>query len=148
MRTLPAGLALLALLTVPSPTSTPPVACESPAVEIRLGQEVRSRIAATSRPYPANATYYCVNVPEGTRQVTMTLGGMSVDLDLYVAYGTIRLLQGADISGGENYQWKSNEFGTVAEHVTLSRPQAGMYYIEIVSYEGEGSDFTFRAATN
>lgn len=129
------------------PRETVPIAadCDSPAVEIQLGQDVRSAIQATTRPYPATATYYCVVVPAGTRRVTMTLGGMTTDLDLYVGHGSIRTVQGVDLSAGQNYQWKSNDFGTGDERVVIERPQAGTYYIEIASYEGAGSNFTFRA---
>lgn len=122
-----------------------PASCEAPAQPAALGATVESELRATTAPYPANATYYCVSVPDGAQSLTLELGGLSADLDLYVAHGTIRTLQGADISGGENFQWKSNAFGNGDERVVIDAPQPGIYYVEIVSYEGNGSRFRLTA---
>jgi hypothetical protein len=113
-------------------------------VPLALGASVNGDITAASS-YPANARYYCVNVGEGVSQVTMELSGMSVDLDLYVGHGNLDSVQGVDISAGENYEWKSNAFGTGNEQVMISTPRPGIYYAEIVSFEGQASNYTFSA---
>jgi hypothetical protein len=115
--------------------------CDSPAVPLALGASVSGDIAAASA-YPANARYYCINVGEGVPSVTMELSNMTVDLDLYVGRGTIASVQGVDVSAGETYEWKSNAFGTGNETVTIPTPQPGVYYAEIVSFEGQASTYT------
>ncbi len=123
-------------------TAAAPASCDNPAQPIALGSTTQSQLAATRNPYPANATYYCVDVPGGTRNVTIQLSGLSADLDLYVGHGAISTVQGVDISQGQNYQWKSNAYQNVDETVEIANPQAGIYYIEVVSFEGNGSNFT------
>ena len=115
--------------------------CDTPAVQIGLGQSVDSELQPTGEPYPGNATYYCVAVPGGIDRVTIDLTGFFVDLDLYVGFGSIESVQGVDISRGETYEWKSNDFGTVDERVVISGPEPGVYYIEIASYDNESSPF-------
>ena len=115
--------------------------CDAPAVPLALGASVSGDIPAASG-YPANARYYCVNVGQGVQSVSIDLTGMSVDLDLYVGSGNLQSVQGVDISAGENYEWKSNEFGTGDEHVVIQNPPAGVYYVEIVSFEGQASPYT------
>ncbi|OFW52479.1 MAG: hypothetical protein A2V75_04435 [Actinobacteria bacterium RBG_16_70_17] len=122
------------------------ITCDAPAVAIGLGMAVESALEATSDPYPATATYYCVGVPPGTDRVTIDLTGLSADLDLYVGFGSIESVQGFQSEAGETYDWLSNQFGTADEHVEITDPEAGVYYIEVVSYAGEASAFTLRAA--
>ncbi len=119
------------------------VACDAPAQAIAIGANVSAEITATRDAYPANARYYCINVPAGASSLTMTLSGMTTDLDLYVGHGTIQSVQGVDVTQGETYQWKSNAFGTGDESVVIAQPQAGVYYAEIVSYLGEASPYRF-----
>ena len=146
------ALAVFALLACngPSPnqqtaaSSAPAnVACESPAQAIAIGAEVSGEITATAEPYPANARYYCFAVGEGAPSVTLRLSGLTADLDLYVGSVSLRSVQGVDISRGQTYQWKSNDFGAGDEQVVIQSPAAGVYYAEIVSYEGAGSPYTF-----
>jgi len=120
-----------------------PAACDAPATPIATGVDISGEIAATRAPYPANARYYCFSLPEGASQATLRLSGLSADLDLYVGHGSITTVQGVDVSAGQTYQWKSNAFGTVDETVTITQPAAGVYYAEIVSYEGQHSPFVF-----
>ncbi len=122
------------------------VTCDPPAVAMGLGTAVESAMEATSDPYPATATYYCVGVPPGTSRLTIDLTGLSADLDLYVGLGSIESVQGFETQAGETYDWLSNQFGTGDERVEITDPEAGVYYIEVVSYAGEGSEFTLRAA--
>lgn len=119
-----------------------PASCDAPAAPMALGASVQAQLQATRQPYPANATYYCFAAPAGVQSITISLTGLAADLDLYVGYGSIRTVQGVDLSRGDTYQWKSNAFGSVDEMVTISAPQPGIYYIEIASYEGQASPFT------
>jgi hypothetical protein len=120
-----------------------PTQCDSPATPIATGVDIQGEIPATRAPYPANARYYCFNILEGAAQATLRLTGLSADLDLYVGHGAISTVQGVDVSAGETYQWKSNAFGNVDETVTIDQPAPGVYYAEIVSYEGNQSGFVF-----
>jgi hypothetical protein len=133
----PAAAASAAAQSAPAPA-----ACDPPAVGIAVGAPVQSQLQATSRPYPANATYYCFAAPAGAQSLTISLTGLAADLDLYVGHGSITTVQGVDLSRGDTYQWKSNDFGSGDEHVTINQPQPGIYYIEIASYEGQASPFT------
>ena len=117
------------------------VDCDPPAEQIGLGQPVSSQLEPTGQPYPANATYYCVAFPGGIGRVTIDLTEIIADLDLYVGSGSIESVQGVDISQGDNYEWKSNDFGTGDERVVINDPEPGVYYIEIVSYEHLSSPF-------
>jgi len=119
-----------------------PASCETPAVPIALGASVSDQITAAAG-YPENARYFCFQAPEGGASVTVTLSGMSTDLDLYVGSNTLASVQGVDISAGQNYEWKSNAFGTDAERIVIEAPRAGVYYAEIVSFQGEASPYTF-----
>ena len=121
-----------------------PANCDAPAVGLAIGSEVSGDIPAAQN-YPANARYYCINVGEGAPSLTLELSGMSVDLDLYVGHGSISSVQGVDISAGENYEWKANAFGTGDERVVINQPQPGIYYAEIVSFQGEASPYRFSA---
>lgn len=120
-----------------------PEQCDPPAAPIATGEDVRGEIPATSAPYPANARYYCFSLAAGVQQATLRLSGLSADLDLYVGHGSISTVQGVDLNAGQTYQWKSNAFGTADETITLAAPAAGIYYVEIVSYQGERSPFVF-----
>jgi trypsin len=113
------------------------IVCDSPAVAIGLGVAVQSQIQATDQPYPANATYYCVEVPAGTGGVTIDLTGMSADLDLYVGFGSIESVLGLDA-----WEWSSAAGGTADEQVVINQPDPGVYYIEVLSYDRVFSAFT------
>jgi hypothetical protein len=115
--------------------------CAAPAVTVAMGASANGEITATTEPYPANARYYCVDVPAGASSLTLELSGLSADLDLYVGHGSIESVQGVNVEQGETYEWKSNAFGNVDERVVINQPQPGAYYAEIVSYEGHPSSF-------
>lgn len=120
-----------------------PQSCEQPAAPMATGVDVAGEISATRDPYPANARYHCFELPAGVSEARLLLSGLSADLDLYVGYGAIESVQGVDLNAGETYEWKSNAFGTGDEVVTLTDPRAGIYYVEIVSYEGQQSPYVF-----
>ena len=118
-----------------------PSSCDDPAQPIAGNSPTSAQLAATTDPYPANCNYYCTEVPSGKSSLDIALRNLTEDLDLYVGFGSIAVLQGSDLTQGENYTWKSNEFGTADENVTVDSPEAGTYYIEICSYEGKASDY-------
>jgi hypothetical protein len=120
-----------------------PSGCDRPATPVATGEEIRGEIQATTAPYPANARYYCFTLPANVSEATVSLSGLTADLDLYVGRGSIDTVQGVDITAGETYQWKSNDFGAGNETVVISRPEPGTYYAEIVSYEGRQSPYVF-----
>jgi hypothetical protein len=120
------------------------IVCDAPAQVLAIGASAHGEIPA-DQTYPDNARYFCVNVGEGVSSVTFQLTGMSTDLDLYVGHGAIASVQGVNLQEGDTYEWKSNAFGNDAETVTIANPQAGIYYAEIVSYQGQQSGFDFAA---
>ncbi len=117
-----------------------PSSCDAPAQPIAIGATVSNQIEA-AQSYPENARYFCFQAPEGVRSITVTLSGMTTDLDLYVGSNNIQSVQGVDISAGQNYEWKSNALGTVDERVVIDAPRPGVYYAEIVSFQGEASPY-------
>jgi hypothetical protein len=121
-----------------------PASCDAPAQALAIGASAHGEIPA-GQTYPDNARYFCVQVGEGTSSVTFTLSGMSTDLDLYVGTGTIQSVQGVNLQEGDTYEWKSNAFNNDNEVVTINNPQPGIYYAEIVSYQGTQSGFDFAA---
>jgi len=125
-------------------TASADFSCDSPAAPLAIGASATGDIQAGQQ-YPNNARYFCVNVPAGTSSLTLEVSNMSADLDLYVGSGSIGSVQGVNLEEGDTYQWKSNEFGTGAERVQITNPAAGIYYAEIVSYQGEASSFTIAA---
>lgn len=109
--------------------------CESPARGIVAGNNYREHVnAATS--YPENCLFYCLRVPAGSSRLTVQISGFDVDLDLYVGQGGIDSVMGEDAA-----DWVSNDFGDEDEEIQVSSPEAGTYYIQVCSYEGEASDF-------
>jgi hypothetical protein len=121
-----------------------PASCDAPAQPLAIGASAHGEIPA-GQSYPDNARYFCVQVGEGVSSVTFELSGMSTDLDLYVGSGTIGSVQGVNLQEGDTYEWKSNAFGNDNEVVTINDPQPGIYYAEVVSYQGEQSGFDFAA---
>lgn len=116
------------------PESTGAV-CDPAAVPLVLGTATEGAIEATELPYPANAVYYCVEVPRATDEVTVDLTGMTTDLDLYVGIGSIEDAQ-------YHSDWGSADWGTADEHIAITQPPAGLYYLEVLSFLGEQSGFT------
>ena len=115
--------------------------CDPAAFPLVLGTATDGVIEATDLPYPANAVYYCVEVPRGTGEVTVGLTGMTADLDLYVGLGSIEDAQ-------YHWDWASLGWGTADEHLAITRPPAGLYYLEVLSSLGESSGFTLRVTAS
>jgi hypothetical protein len=128
----------------PQAAAAATVNCESPAAPLAIGAQTHGDIPAAQN-YPDNARYFCINVPADTASLTLELSGMATDLDLYVGHGTLSSVQGVNLQNGDTYEWKSNEFGNNPERVTIDHPTAGVYYAEIVSYQGVASGFDFSA---
>jgi hypothetical protein len=67
-----------------------------------------------------------VDVPQGVTQLTITLTGLSDEINLVVGYNdpdTI-LFRTGDV-------WSSSEPGTADEQITIEGPQGGTYYIDV-----------------
>ena len=136
----------VATLTVPFPTATAvaPGAggeCDARSTRILVDTSYSLRMEATSDPYPANCSYYCMWLPDGGEALEITLSDAVADLDLFVGFGSMDALAGVDVVEGETYTWKSNEPVTGDEAVQIPSPAAGVYYLEVCSYEGEATDF-------
>ena len=114
--------------------------CESPATEIAVGASVEDEIVGGDQP-PLQRLFYCVVVPPGATEVSFELGGMTADLDLFVAYGALETVQ----SGGVAF-WSSSTRGLDDEGVViepgvvrgelggfeqLEAVTPGAYYIEV-----------------
>lgn len=120
-------------------------ACDPLSTPIQVGTNYSGSIAATTEDYPANCAYYCVWVPSGTSTLDIGISNFDVDLDLYMGFGELSSVRGAD---PEDAVWFSNEFGTDDESVSIASPSPdGAYYIEVCSYEGEASTFNLLATT-
>lgn len=115
--------------------------CEAPAAAIAMGGTMNGDIPAVQS-YPENARYYCFQTPQGATSVTVTVSGMSADLDLFMGSNTISSVQGQALQQGQTYEWMSRNEGTADDSVTITNPTPGIYYIEIVSYQGEASPYT------
>ena len=126
--------------------------CEPPATEIAVGTSVDDEIVAGDQA-PLPRQFYCVVVSSGAAQVLFELGGMIVDLDLFVAYGDLETVQ----SGGVAF-WSSLTGGLDDEVVVvdpalvrgelggfepLETVTPGAYYIEVSGVDfNESSPFT------
>lgn len=124
-------------------STTVTVTCDSRASAIDPDQAYAGRIEATDQGYPDNCNYYCLQIPDGTGNLSISLTDFDVDLDLYVGYGEFDSVFGEEIAEGETFEWKSNEFGTADEFVSISNPATpGPYYIEVCSFESLASDYS------
>lgn len=149
----PAFIAALALAACGQPAQAPaggettqsagaaPGSCDAPAVPVAIGATANGSVPA-AQSYPDNARYFCFSVPQGASTVTVTLSGMTADLDLFIGANSISSVQGQQLQQGQTYDWMSNNVGTADDTVTMNAPAAGVYYAEIVSYQGEASNFT------
>ena len=134
---------------LPPPDGPPPAvggSCDPLSTAIQPGTGYSGSLAATAEDYPANCAYYCVYAPPGAGALDVSLSDFDVDLDMYMGYGDITSVRGAD---PDATPWVSNEFGTDDEFISIPNPAAdSAYYIEICSYEGEASNFTLQATAN
>jgi hypothetical protein len=119
--------------------------CEEGARLVQANRLYREEMPASTGPYPSNCLYYCINVREPAGDLTIDVRDASADLDLFVGLGSIEAVSGEELVEGQTYTWKSNEPGNVDERVEISPAEAGMYYLEVCSYEGESTPFELEA---
>jgi hypothetical protein len=130
---------------VTTEATTPPGPCDEPAEALTIGGAYEGEIEASSDPYPANALYFCVEVPAGASLLVFTLSDLEADLDLYVGYGSIDTVQGLDAG---SWEWAGQELGTTPEYIEIADPEPGVYYLEVFDYDQAGSTFTLLADTD
>ena len=132
----------------PPPTNEPaqppgqlPSNCDSPATPIATNTMHSLQMHSTTQGYPANCLYYCFQIPGGNN-LDIEMSNFNTDLDIYVGFDSIEAVDGVVPEWGQSYDWMSNAFGTTDEEVSIPSPQAGVYYIEVCSYEGESTPFS------
>ncbi|MEX2323287.1 MAG: PPC domain-containing protein [Acidimicrobiia bacterium] len=123
--------------------TAPPGRCDDPAEPLTLGIPYEGVIDATADPYPANARYFCVEVPAGASTLVFTLTDLEADLDLYVGLGSIESVQGVN-----TWEWAGQEFENAPEYIEIVNPEGGVYYIEVFDYNGAGSTYTVMATAD
>jgi hypothetical protein len=132
----------------PEPTTPPFVGgeCDSRSTRVDVNVSYDENMHSTTQSYPANCLYYCLWIPEAMSNLTIGVYDFDVDLDLYVGYGSMDAVSGSEVEQGETYTWKSNDYGTDDEQVSIRNPEGGVYYIEVCSYEGSASPFRLETA--
>jgi hypothetical protein len=130
--------------------ATPPVTaeasrvatvCDERAQLVQSNRLYREEMPPSAGPYPDNCLYYCVVLREPAGNLRIDVRDASADLDLFVGLGSIEALSGEALVEGETYTWKSNQPGNDDERVEVDLPEAGTYYLEVCSYEGESTPF-------
>ncbi len=144
-----------------TPTDAPPDAppCDSAqGVEIiDVGSAVEMEIVGQDQP-PPDKRYFCVEIDDGVRAITVELTGATADLDLFVGYGSLQAVQ----EGGFAF-WSSNERGVVDERILIEpglspdelgqlqedeHVMPGAYYLEVAPQDFEASSpFTLEVGT-
>lgn len=106
-----------------------PDTCAFPAIEVNIGSTIESEIIGSDqRPFPRQ--YFCVQVPDGTDSLIISLSGLEGDLDLTVRHTTPS-------------EWADLSRGGSERKVIIENPEEGSYYIDVVSaYSNAGSKFT------
>ena len=110
--------------------------CEGSVDEIALGATVSSEILAGDR------LYFCVEIPTGVDSFTVSLTGLTANLDLFVGYPDLETLQ----EGGFGLRL-STAPDTEDEEVTVDIDpdliwSPGSYYIEVSAF-GSSDSSTF-----
>jgi len=104
----------------PTTTGTETVVCQVPEpTPIAVGDSVEGQIDGFDQ-------CFVVDVPQGVTQLTITLTGLSDEINLVVGYNdpdTI-LFRTGDV-------WSSSEPGIADEQITIEGPQDGTYYIDV-----------------
>ena len=112
--------------------------CEEPTEEIAIGATVSSEVV------DGDPVHFCVYIPPGVETFTVTLSGLTEDLDLYVGYPDLAMVQ----EGGFGLQF-STDRDTEDEVVTVEdvRPNSENWYWHPGSYYIEVSASSFRSPT-
>jgi hypothetical protein len=104
----------------PTTTGTEMVVCQVPEpTPIAVGDSVEGQIDGFDQ-------CFVVDVPPGGTRLTITLTGLSDEINLVVGYNdpdTI-LFRTGDV-------WSSSEPGTADEQVTIEGPQGGTYFVDV-----------------
>jgi hypothetical protein len=108
--------------------------CESGAIRVDMNTRTTQSVEAGN--YPDACHYYCLWVPEGGNRLEIGISGFDVDLDMYVDTDL------SVLTFEDHGEWESNAYGTGDESVTINNA-GGRYYIQVCSYEGLASSFTF-----
>lgn len=83
---------------------------------------------------------YTVDVPAGTSFLVIYLDGEDVDLDMAVKYGS------EIVDYYDDADFLDDSVSADALYV-VNNPQAGTYYIDVVNYTDEGSDYNLSASS-
>ena len=114
--------------------------CEDPVEEIAIGATVSSEVV------DGDPVHFCVYIPAGVESFTVTVSGLTADLDLYVGYPDLAMVQ----DGGIGLQFSADR-DTEDEVVTIEDIRhssenwfwhAGSYYIEVSASAFRSSTFS------
>lgn len=114
--------------------------CEDPIEEVAIGATVTSEVVE------GDPVYFCVKIPSGVEAFTVTLSGLTADLNLYVGYPDLAMVQ----EGGFGLMFSADR-DTEDEVVTFDdvRPSSenwawhpGSYYIEVSASGLKSSTFS------
>jgi len=118
------------------PTATPFVGgeCDSGSIRIEMNSSTQQNVDAGD--YPASCRYYCLWVPENGDKLDIGISNFDIDLDMYVDTDL------SVLTFEDHGEWESNAYGDGDESVSINNAE-GRYYIQVCSYEGLASTFTF-----
>ena len=108
--------------------------CDSGSTRVEMNTSTQLSVSAGN--YPDSCNYYCLWVPEAGSTLEIGIRDFDIDLDMYVDTDL------SVLTFEDHGQWESNAYGDGDESVTISDP-GGRYYIQVCSYEGLASNFTF-----
>lgn len=81
---------------------------------------------------------YTIDVPADTSFLVIYLDGEDVDLDMAIKYGS----EITDYDGGADFVDQSPSPDAI---YVLNNPPAGTYYVDVINYIGQDSDYTLSA---
>jgi len=108
--------------------------CDSGSIRVEMNTTTQQSVSAGD--YPDSCKYYCLWVPEDGSKLDIGIRDFDIDLDMYVDTDL------SVLTFEDHGQWESNAYGDGDESVSISNP-GGRYYIQVCSYEGLASNFTF-----
>lgn len=108
--------------------------CDSGSIRVEMNTSTQQNVEVGN--YPESCRYYCLWVPEDGENLDIGISNFDIDLDMYVDTDLTVL------TFEDHGQWESNAFGDGDESVSISKA-GGRYYIQVCSYEGFASTFTF-----
>jgi hypothetical protein len=108
--------------------------CDSGSIRIDMNTSTQQSVDAGD--YPASCRYYCLWVPEDGNKLDIGISNFDIDLDMYVDTDL------SVLTFEDHGEWESNAYGDGDESVSINNPD-GRYYIQVCSYEGLASSFTF-----